>query len=217
MPITSRFVTVIFSNLDMLYLIRANRTRKLEDCQRAHKAASRPILYPGFRASSNLLWGRYECRLTFVKRPDAVSLWVCRRSESWRGAGGGVKILKRNGIRWQSRRRCYQMKKPVWWEVCAPPASVPDSRPWESLAEWSFACRWANVAVVITDMLRRYCMQGRPLSISLHLSRSLSTFLLPSLIYNWLLPLYQLHLLAVNNEWDTEWGRFFFSAGLIPD
>lgn len=57
--------------------------------------------------------------------------------------------------------------------------------------------------------LKPWCMQGRPLStpfISL-------SFLLPSLIYNWLLPLYQLHLLAVNNEWDTEWRRFFFSAG----
>lgn len=51
---------------------------------------------------------------------------------------------------------------------------MPDSRPWELLAEWLFACKWANVAVVITDMLRRCCMQGRPLSIPLHLSLSLS-------------------------------------------
>lgn len=73
-----------------------------------------------------------------------------------------------------------------WWEVFTPvhpPVSMPDSRPWELLAEWLFACRWANVAVVITDMLRRYCMQGRPLSIPLHLSLSLlSSYLLSFII-----------------------------------
>lgn len=69
-----------------------------------------------------------------------------------------------------------------WWEAFA-----PVQWPWELLAEWLFACRWANVAVVITDMLRRYCMQGRPLSIPLHLSLSLSLSLLSSYLLSFII------------------------------
>jgi len=104
----------------------------------------------------------------------------------------------------------------VWCERCMHTRSrlsTQNGGPSESFT-WIALCM--QVAKSHCDVLKLALLHARLASLyPIHLS--LFPSLLPSLIYNWLLPLYQLHLLAVNNEWDAQWRHFFLSAGLIPD
>lgn len=87
----------------------------------------------------------------------------------------------------------------VWLSLSPQNCQPSESNIWGAL--------YLQVATVMFKvMLKLCCMQVRPHSASfVHSSPSF----LPYLIYNWLLPLYQLNLLPVNNEWDTERRCFF--------